>query len=160
MRQSHLLKTCPHCKASLQPGEAYLGWCGECGNCFWRLPRDHESRSRHTRSDGPAPVPGEWRWVARGMLVKFVALLAGVGGGLAVESRCLHKGGPLADGIVSGKTIVCPLHGWRFDLETGMGVRTSAPACVTTYAAGFVDGVVVVDLTSGAKLGSSADEAA
>ena len=79
---------------------------------------------------------------------------------LAVESRCPHKGGPLADGIVSGKTIVCPLHGWRFDLETGMGVRTSAPACVTTYAAGIVDGVVVVDLTSGAKLGSSADEAA
>lgn len=74
---------------------------------------------------------------------------------MAVESRCPHKGGPLADGIVSGKTIVCPLHGWRFDLETGVGVRTSAPACVTTYAADVVDGIVVVDLTSGAKLGPS-----
>ena len=78
---------------------------------------------------------------------------------LVVESKCPHKGGPLADGIVSGKTIVCPLHGWRFDLETGVGVRTSAPACVTTYAASVVEGVVVVDLTSGAKLGASSDAA-
>ena len=77
---------------------------------------------------------------------------------LAVESKCPHKGGPLADGIVSGKTIVCPLHGWRFDLETGLGVRTSAPACVTTYAAAIADGVVLVDLTSGAKLGASASD--
>lgn len=79
---------------------------------------------------------------------------------LAVESKCPHKGGPLADGIVSGKTIVCPLHGWRFDLETGIGVRTSMPACVTSYAASIRDGIVVVDLTSGAKLGASEDSEA
>ena len=42
---------------------------------------------------------------------------------MAVESRCPHKGGPLADGIVSGKTIVCPLHGWRFDLPDGRCAR-------------------------------------
>ena len=54
---------------------------------------------------------------------------------LAVENKCPHKGGPLADGIVSGMTVVCPLHAWRFDLETGLGVRTSSAACVTTYAA-------------------------
>ena len=64
----------------------------------------------------------------------------------------------MADGIVSGKTIVCPLHGWRFDLETGIGVRTSKPACVTTYAASIEDGIVLVDMTSGAKLGASDDD--
>jgi nitrite reductase/ring-hydroxylating ferredoxin subunit len=30
---------------------------------------------------------------------------------LAVDNRCPHRGGPLADGIVSGESVVCPLHG-------------------------------------------------
>ena len=38
---------------------------------------------------------------------------------LAVDNRCPHKGGPLADGIVSGTTVVCPLHAWKMSLETG-----------------------------------------
>lgn len=29
---------------------------------------------------------------------------------LAVENRCPHQGGPLADGIVGGTTVTCPLH--------------------------------------------------
>jgi phenylpropionate dioxygenase-like ring-hydroxylating dioxygenase large terminal subunit len=32
---------------------------------------------------------------------------------LAVDNRCPHKGGPLADGIVSGAAVVCPLHAWK-----------------------------------------------
>ena len=40
---------------------------------------------------------------------------------LAVENRCPHRSGPLADGIVSGTNIVCPLHAWKFSLETGRG---------------------------------------
>ena len=47
---------------------------------------------------------------------------------LTIENQCPHKGGPLCDGIVSGTRVVCPLHGWRFDLETGMAVRASLPA--------------------------------
>lgn len=38
---------------------------------------------------------------------------------LAVENRCPHRGGPLADGIVSGATVVCPLHAGKVNLETG-----------------------------------------
>ena len=45
---------------------------------------------------------------------------------LTIENTCPHKGGPLCDGIVSGTTVVCPLHGQRFDLETGMPVLASA----------------------------------
>ncbi|OLB17434.1 MAG: hypothetical protein AUH16_10905 [Acidobacteria bacterium 13_2_20CM_57_7] len=37
----------------------------------------------------------------------------------AVDGRCPHKGGPLAEGIVTGNTVVCPLHAWKIDLETG-----------------------------------------
>ena len=64
-----------------------------------------------------------------------------------IENECPHKGGPLCDGIVSGTVVVCPLHGWRFDLNTGMPVRASAPDCVATFPARVQDGIVFVDLT-------------
>jgi nitrite reductase (NADH) small subunit len=37
----------------------------------------------------------------------------------ALFNRCPHKGGPLSEGIVSGHVVVCPLHNWTIDLETG-----------------------------------------
>jgi nitrite reductase (NADH) small subunit len=37
----------------------------------------------------------------------------------AVQAACPHKAGPLADGLVGGSTLICPLHGWKFDLTTG-----------------------------------------
>jgi nitrite reductase (NADH) small subunit len=65
---------------------------------------------------------------------------------LAIANKCPHKGGPLCDGIVSGTTVVCPLHGRRFDLEGGMAVRASEPACVATFPARVEGGVIFVDL--------------
>jgi nitrite reductase (NADH) small subunit len=53
---------------------------------------------------------------------------------LAVENRCPHRGGPLADGIVAGDAVVCPLHAWKVSLESGNVERPSdASACVRTY---------------------------
>jgi nitrite reductase (NADH) small subunit len=37
----------------------------------------------------------------------------------ATAQRCPHRGGPLADGMLVGEQIVCPLHAFRFDLHTG-----------------------------------------
>lgn len=37
----------------------------------------------------------------------------------ATSDRCPHKGGPLSEGIVHGKSVTCPLHNWVFSLETG-----------------------------------------
>lgn len=37
----------------------------------------------------------------------------------AVQNECPHEGGPLAEGIVGGCTVICPLHSWKFDLATG-----------------------------------------
>jgi nitrite reductase (NADH) small subunit len=37
----------------------------------------------------------------------------------AVADRCPHRGGPLADGMIVGDQIVCPLHAFRYHGETG-----------------------------------------
>jgi nitrite reductase (NADH) small subunit len=37
----------------------------------------------------------------------------------AVQAGCPHRGGPLADGLLGGSTLICPLHGWKFDVSTG-----------------------------------------
>jgi nitrite reductase (NADH) small subunit len=37
----------------------------------------------------------------------------------AVAGRCLHRGGPLAEGFVRDGTVTCPWHWWRYDLRTG-----------------------------------------
>jgi nitrite reductase (NADH) small subunit len=66
---------------------------------------------------------------------------------LTIENRCPHKGGPLCDGIVSGTAVICPLHGRRFDLETGMAVRASEPLCVATFPTRVRDGVIQVHLS-------------
>jgi nitrite reductase (NADH) small subunit len=40
-------------------------------------------------------------------------------GWAAIDGDCPHRGGPLSDGIVSESCVTCPLHGRRFDLQTG-----------------------------------------
>lgn len=40
----------------------------------------------------------------------------------ATQPRCPHKQGPLADGLLGGTLLVCPLHDRMFDLRTGDSV--------------------------------------
>jgi nitrite reductase (NADH) small subunit len=66
---------------------------------------------------------------------------------LAVENRCPHRGGPLADGIVSGRTVVCPLHAWKVDLESGRVTnRPEENPCVKSFPVAVCDGVVMLEL--------------
>lgn len=37
----------------------------------------------------------------------------------ALVDRCPHRGGPLSQGIVQGRAIACPLHGWIIELDSG-----------------------------------------
>lgn len=37
----------------------------------------------------------------------------------AANASCPHRGGPLADGLLGDHSVICPLHGFLFDLRTG-----------------------------------------
>ena len=37
----------------------------------------------------------------------------------ATQADCPHRGGPLADGILGQRTLICPLHGCGFDVNSG-----------------------------------------
>jgi nitrite reductase (NADH) small subunit len=46
--------------------------------------------------------------------------LANVDGVLhAVDNNCPHNGGPLSKGTLVGRELVCPWHGWRWDVASG-----------------------------------------
>ena len=66
---------------------------------------------------------------------------------LTVENRCPHRGGPLSDGIVSGRQVVCPLHAWRVCLEDGSVTKPAdQKACVSSYRTKVEDGIVCVQI--------------
>ena len=70
----------------------------------------------------------------------------------ALRDRCPHKGGPLSQGIVSGKTVTCPLHNWNIALDTGDAVAPDK-GCAGHFPVKIVDGKISLLLsTERAKL--------
>lgn len=59
-----------------------------------------------------------------------VALFRTATGWYALDHACPHLGGPLADGIVSDCSVICPLHARRFDLVTGADLSGGDAAAV------------------------------
>ena len=37
----------------------------------------------------------------------------------AIDNTCPHRGGGLGEGAVEGENVICPLHGWEFNIKTG-----------------------------------------
>jgi len=61
----------------------------------------------------------------------------------ACSARCPPAGGPLNDGFLRGTSVVCPWHGWSFDLcATGDEARDG----VLRYAVSEENGRLVVHL--------------
>ena len=65
----------------------------------------------------------------------------------ATSDRCPHKGGPLSEGIVHGKSVTCPLHNWVFSLETGEA-QGADEGQIATYPARVENGRVLMDLSA------------
>lgn len=67
---------------------------------------------------------------------------------VAVDNACPHRGGPLCDGIVSGATVTCPLHGYRVSLDSGEVLKPNVSIRVETHPVRVEDGVVLVEAGS------------
>ena len=62
----------------------------------------------------------------------------------AINSVCLHHGGPLGEGELQGSTVTCPWHGWEYDVTSGRLVQQPSDGvqCYTVELRGdeiFVD---------------------
>ena len=73
--------------------------------------------------------------------------LFNVGGQLfATSNRCPHQGGSLGDGHLEGSCVMCPLHGWGFDVRTGAAAHVAQPGSIRTYAVKEESGQIWLDL--------------
>ncbi len=64
----------------------------------------------------------------------------------ALLDQCPHKGGPLSQGIVFGRSVACPLHNWTIALDSGQACAPDV-GCVRPFAVRLVDGQVFLDAT-------------
>lgn len=62
----------------------------------------------------------------------------------ATSDRCPHKGGPLSEGIVHGRSVTCPLHNWVFSLETGEA-QGADEGQIATFATRIEGGRILLD---------------
>ena len=63
----------------------------------------------------------------------------------ALDDKCPHKGGPLSQGIVHGKSVTCPLHNWVISLETGTAEGADSGK-TPTYKLAVKDGRMLLEL--------------
>ncbi len=100
-----------------------------------------------------APVdelpPGTMRLVPAGEIT--VGVYNCGGNYHAIEDRCSHDDGPLCEGEWEPELcmVVCPRHGSRFDLETGIPMSLPAFAPVRIFPVSVREGMVVVEVEEG-----------
>lgn len=63
------------------------------------------------------PAEGEAKEFACGAKTICVARVNGEVA--ALDNVCVHRGGPLGQGVVLDGKVICPWHGWEFDPKTG-----------------------------------------
>lgn len=63
----------------------------------------------------------------------------------ALNDKCPHKGGYLSQGIVHHKTVTCPLHNWKINLEDGQAVAPDS-GCSGVYAVKLSDQTILIKL--------------
>ena len=70
----------------------------------------------------------------------------------AVDDACPHAGGSLAEGLVEGETLICPIHGFAYHVREGRGLDDDAPLRVHPVRLREQEDVLEVEL--GADEGS------
>ncbi len=83
-----------------------------------------------------------------------VAIFHAATGWYALDAVCPHLGGPLADGILADRVVICPLHERRFDLATGKALTTGED--VAAHRVEVCEGAVHVELAPPASVRAAA----
>ena len=65
----------------------------------------------------------------------------------AIDNSCPHRGGPLGEGDVQERIVVCPWHAWRWDVTTGRNANNPA-VTVACYPVRVEPDGVFVELPS------------
>jgi len=76
---------------------------------------------------------------------KAVALFNVDGRVYALSNTCIHRGGPLGQGSLSGSSVMCPWHAWTYDVTTGEST-VNPDLKVDRYEVKVEDGQVLVRL--------------
>ena len=61
----------------------------------------------------------------------------------ALSNTCVHRGGPLGQGMLDGAIVMCPWHAWTFDVTTGMS-NVNPSLSVACYQVKVENGQVMV----------------
>ncbi len=63
----------------------------------------------------------------------------------ATANACLHRGGPLGQGMMAGSTVFCPWHAWGWQVASGRSIDDPSLK-LATYEVKVEAGVVLVKL--------------
>lgn len=63
----------------------------------------------------------------------------------AIDGICPHSGGPLGEGALHGRILVCPFHAWGFDCVSGASDADDSLR-QATYAVKIESGEIFADL--------------
>ena len=108
-------------------------------------------------------MSGEWLVVSRESEHQVGEIIAASMGGIDVvvcrtgegfsvlERRCLHAGADLAEGVLVGNELICPLHGWRYRAADGGHVQSACNQLATYPVRVEQDGTVVACTTPNVK---------
>lgn len=68
----------------------------------------------------------------------------------ATQAECSHWAGPLADGLLGGEALICPLHNFRFNVATGEPLGNDCPA-LRTYPVSLNEAGEILVAVSGSQ---------
>jgi nitrite reductase (NADH) small subunit len=63
----------------------------------------------------------------------------------AMDNVCLHRGGPLGQGMIEGGKVICPWHGWAWDVKTGAAEQNPGVK-VAVYPLKIENGEVLIEI--------------
>ncbi|MEP7341750.1 MAG: Rieske 2Fe-2S domain-containing protein [Acidobacteriota bacterium] len=64
----------------------------------------------------------------------------------AVQAKCPHRAGHLADGIIGAGKVVCPMHSFKFEMATGAALGNDCAALKTYIVSVNEDGEILLSL--------------